>query len=379
MFITRRNFPIIISLLIVLLSLVMVTLAGSLRQPVQAASLQSSAACTELLSNGNLEASDGWTFTATPNPATIVNSPVHAGSFAIRLGNGGSANVASYSTAYQSVALPADAQQIVLTYWERPGSTGDSGDLRDAILFRPDFTMLRPLDHQTGAGTDQWAQRSFDLSDLAGQTVVLYFSVYNNGSGSTLVNYLDDLALQSCDSDATTPTATLAFTPTPTQIATPTPTATATPLSNSVRVQVSSSGVNQGQAQVQIALDLLGARDEFPVGVVSLTLQYDAAKVKATDCATSARFDLLRCNIAKSGVIQLAGVDADGIRSDARIADITFEILQAEDLYTPLTLQLRRLANRDGDRLDASAENGQIGSACAAGSGRCIYLPVVQR
>jgi len=185
---------------------------------VYAASPQRMAACQELLVNGNLEASGGWRFGATPAPGTVVDAPVHAGAFAMRLGISTGNNTVAYSTAYQTVALPATAEQIVLTYWERAGATGDSGDYREVIALRTDFTVLRSLERQPGAGNEQWTQRTFDLTDLRGQSIVLYFNVYNNGSGASLVNYLDDLSLQSCD--ATAP-ATPTLPPTPTHTSTP--------------------------------------------------------------------------------------------------------------------------------------------------------------
>ena len=321
-------------------------------------------------------------------PGTVVNAPVHEGAFAMRLGIATGSNTAAYSTAYQSLALPANAEQIVLTYWERPSTTGDSGDFRDAILFRPNFTVLRTLDHQVGAGNDQWSQRSFDVSDLAGQSVVLYFNAYNNGSGATLVNYLDDISVQSCDSTATaTPTVTPVATATPTLMATPTQLATATstvtstPAPASVRVVVGDATASQGQNQVQVPLDLLDVGNEMAVGVVSFAVQYDAARLKANSCTTSNRFDLLLCNFATPGILQLAGVAADGIRSNAHLADIEFALLQADGLATLLTVQLKRVTNPAGDALTASGGNGRITSSCPPGSGGCntVYLPLVQK
>lgn len=385
----------LLAALLVLHSLISAPLAarfnGRSPQIAYAANLDSPDACQELLINGDLETSGGWTFVATPKPGTVVDTPVHVGSFAMRLGIASGTNTTAYSTAYQSILLPAAAEQIVLTYWEHPGTTGDGGDARESILFRPDFSVLRTLTRQTGAGNDQWTQRSFDLSDLRGQTVVLYFNVFNNGSGATLVNYLDDISLQSCDSAAAatatpTPTSTQTSIPaaTPSQIATtftPTSTTAATALPSNIKVKIGSVAIDEGQSQVQVPLDLQSADDAHPVGVVSLAVQYDAAKLKAITCNVGSSFDLLLCNLAQPGIIQLAGVDADGIRSNVRIADIGFEILQPAKLSTPLTVQLKRVSNRDGDALETVAQNGQVSLSCTAGSANChnVYLPLVQR
>ena len=358
---------------------------------LHAAALQAPLACQELLVNGNLEASGGWTFAATAAPGTIVDAPVHAGAFAIRLGIASGTNAVAYSTAYQTIALPAAAEQIVLTYWERPGTTGDSADYREVLALRPNLSVLRSLERITGAGNDAWTQRSFDVSDLRGQSIVLYFNVYNNGSGATLVNYLDDLSLQSCDSAATatatatevavetaTPTATATTVVTPTTTA---PTPTATPLPSNVIVRAGNVAVTEGQTTLTAPLDLLGASAERAVGVLSVDVQYDATLLTATTCTVGDSFDLLLCNLATPGMIQLAGVAATGIHSDVRIADLAFTVLQPANLNTQLTVQLDTVADANGAALSATAQNGQIGDPCLPGNNGCldIYLPLVQR
>ena len=365
--------------------------AAPLSRTVQAASAQATAACQELLVNGNLEASGGWRFGATPAPGTIVDTPVHAGAFAIRLGIAGSATTVAYSTAYQTVALPANVEQIVLTYWERPGATGDGGDYREVIALRTDFTVLRSLARQTGAGNEQWTQRTFDLSDLRGQSIVLYFNVYNNGSGATLVNYLDDITLQSCDSTPpATPTATAPAPATPTPTATPTtpltpapptPTATATPLPSSVIVRAGNVTVAEGQTNVTVPLTLLGATAERAVGVLSVDVQYNAAALKTVACTVGDSFDLLLCNTATPGVIRLAGVAATGLRTDTHLADLAVELLPPVSLSTQLVVQVVAVANGEGTALAATGQPGQITRACVPGSANCqaLFLPLVNR
>lgn len=352
-----------------------------------AASLQPTAACQELLLNGNLEGSGGWRFGATPAPGTIVDTPVHAGAFAIRIGIASNTNVVAYSTAYQTVTLPANAEQILLTYWERPGATGDSGDYREVVALRSDFTVLRSLTRQAGPGDEQWAQRSFDLSDLRGQTLVLYLNVYNNGSGATLVNYLDDLSLQSCDNTTpATPTATTpaTLTPTTTAVVTPTvpaPTATATPLPSSVIVRAGGIAVIEGQTVITVPLDLVGVPAAPAIGVLSVDVQYDTTVLKAVACAVSSSFDLLLCNMETPGLLQLAGVAATGLHTDVRVADLGFELLPPVNRTTQLTVHLDALADVDGTTINAMGQNGQISITCRPGSDNCqtLFLPLVDR
>ena len=344
-----------------------------------AASLQTTAACQELLLNGNLEGSGGWRFGVTPAPGTVVDTPVHAGAFAIRIGIAGSTNVVAYSTAYQTVTLPANAEQILLTYWERPSATGDSGDYREVVALRSDLTPLRSLTRQAGPGDEQWAQRSFDLSDLRGQTLVLYLNVYNNGSGATLVNYLDDLSLQSCDN--TTPATPM---PTMTAVVTPTvpaPTATATPLPSRVIVRAGGMAAIEGQTAITVPLDLVGVTAASAIGVLSVDVQYDTTVLHAVACAVSNSFDLLLCNMETPGLLQLAGVAATGLRTDVRVADLAFELLPPVNRTTQLTVHLDALADVDGTTINAMGQNGQISITCRPGSDNCqtLFLPLVNR
>lgn len=349
---------------------------------VQAKASAAPLACQELLTNGDLESSGGWVYGATPAPGSVVGTPTHNGTFAVRLGIATGANALAYSTAYQSISLPAAATQIVLTYWEQPGTTGDSGDFRETLLLQPDFSSLRSLGRQTGAGNGEWAQRTVDISDLRGHSVVLYFNVYNNGTGATLVNYLDEISLQSCDSAATaTPTLTPTALPTATS---PAPTATATPQPNNVIVRVTNVAVAQVATTLRAQVDLLGATDTAPVGVLSIDVTYDQTLLNPTGCTVGSSFDLLLCNSGTPGLIQLAGVATSGIRTDVTIADLDFTIVQPDRLNTLLTVQIETVGDTEGAALPAIAQQGHVYVACVPGSEGCpilapLYLPLVQR
>ena len=349
---------------------------------IQAKASAAPLACQELLTDGDLEGSGGWIYGATPAAGGVVGTPIHNGTFAMRLGIATGANTLAYSTAYQSLTLPAAATQIVLTYWEQPGTTGDSGDFRETLLLQPDFSPLRSLGRQSGAGDGVWAQRTVDISDLRGQSIVLYFNVYNNGTGSTLVNYLDEISLQSCDSTATaTPTLTPTALPTATL---PAPTATATPQPNHLTVRATNVAVAQGATTLRAQVDLLGATDTTAVGVLSIDIAYDQTLLNPTGCTVGSSFDLLLCNTGTPGLIQLAGVATNGIRTDVTIADLDFTIVQPEKLNTLLTVQIETVGDTEGVALPAIAQQGHIYLACVPGSEGCpilapLYLPLVQR
>ena len=344
--------------------------------------MQSTNACQELLINGGLEAVGGWQFGPTPAQAAVVPAPVYGGVHALRLGIAAGNNTLAHSSAYQTATLPAGAEQILLAYWERPGPTGDSGDYRELLVLRPNLTVLRRLERENGPGDDQWTQHAFDLTDLRGQSIVLYFNVYNNGAGEPLVNYLDDITLQSCDSAAT---ATPPASPTAPPVETPlSPTATLTPGPGDLVVRAGVVTVEDGQTTVDAPLELFGASDLTAVGVLTVDVQYDANLLRAVSCPVSDRFDLILCNLAEFGLVQIAGVAASGIHEDAAVASLGFEILHPTELNTPLVVKIESIADRDGIALAATAQSGRISIACAPGSDGCaanphLYLPLVQR
>jgi len=192
--------------------------------------------CTNLLVNGDFEGSSGWTFGATARPAAYVSAPVYSGGRALRLGiPPGTANATAHSSAYQTVMIPAWPTGVFLRYWQRPGG-GEAADYREVLLLNTNYGLVATIERSSAAGNDQWQEKTFDLTGYRNRTLVLYFNVYNNGSGNLTWNYLDEAALLACVPTPTptvTPTATATETPTPTETAaptaTPTPTATETP------------------------------------------------------------------------------------------------------------------------------------------------------
>ncbi|MFN8439301.1 MAG: M20/M25/M40 family metallo-hydrolase [Caldilineaceae bacterium] len=192
--------------------------------------------CSNLLTNGDLEGTNGWSFGTTPYAAGIVPSPVHNGQWALRMGLPAEvSNRTAHSSAYQLVAIPADAAQVMLRYWEKTGGSQDGADYHEALLLDSGYNVLHLIDRSFAAGNDSWTERNFDLTAYRGQTVVVYLNVYNDGTGTQQWNYVDDIALLSCSAGTPEPTATLTptATETPTTITTPTatgePTVTETP------------------------------------------------------------------------------------------------------------------------------------------------------
>ena len=159
--------------------------------------------CSNLLVNGNAEATGGWSFGTTPYSAGMVDAPIRGGLRAFRLGiPSGAYNRAAHSSIYQRVTIPANAAQVVLRYWERTNGGRDGYDYHDVLLLNSGYGFLRTVERSLSAGNDTWTERNFDLTAYRGQTVVVYFNVYNNGYGTQQWNYLDDVALLSCSPGA---------------------------------------------------------------------------------------------------------------------------------------------------------------------------------
>lgn len=374
---------------LILTGFVLLAAVALLALPILATSplpaLAAPVACEEVLRNGDLETSvaDNWRFGSTAAPGAVVATPVHGGSSAIRLGIPPSGNnVLTHSTVYQTVTIPANAQQLTLTYWERTGPSGDAGDRRELLVLNTNFNVIAQLDTATGGGNDTWTARSYPLLDtlpnLAGQTVVFYWNVYNNGSGSTLVSYLDDLSLQACDGAPTATATVVAATAT----AAATPTVAATP--DPVRVRAGTITVAPAATTATVPLDVIVLTDRLQVGLLSATIGYDETLLKATGCAQTAAVDLLLCNVATPGVVQLAGVSALGLGGETTVANLTFELLVNSDRITPLTVDLKLIGDGSGTAVSATPLNGAIDLSCTEDAENCdrgnvIYLPVIRR
>ncbi|MEZ4634186.1 MAG: M28 family peptidase [Caldilineaceae bacterium] len=191
--------------------------------------------CLDLVQNGGFEdtSTPVWTF-AGAYAAAIIDEPVQTGSHAARAGVPDTVtNRLAYSTLYQQVTIPSWPSSVLLTYWEQPNGSGDGIDAREVRLLNPvTLATIATINRETTAGDGQWRQRTFDLTTYSGRTLLLYFNVYNNGSGGRLWSYLDDIALLACTDDVT-PTATPTPTTTASPIATETATTTASPTATS--------------------------------------------------------------------------------------------------------------------------------------------------
>lgn len=171
--------------------------------------------CQELVVDGSFETQTGWIIGATPRPARYVTSNVHSGKYAVLLGIlPTETDVHSYSSIRQLITLPANTA-ITLTYWYYPISQGDLGDKQQVLLLNKDGGLLKVL-WEGNEHDPNWKRRTFSLTDYAGQSVYLYFNVFNDGDGlGRAAMYLDDVLVEACAVVTPPPTPTPCPTPTP--------------------------------------------------------------------------------------------------------------------------------------------------------------------
>jgi hypothetical protein len=182
-----------------------------------AASHRSSNGCWELVENEGFEDTSDWVISITAYPAAYSTSEKRSGSRSMRLGiPPGNPDQYAWSSVYQDVAIPLDAESATLSFWYKPYSDDTSGwDIQGMIIYDTYWNLLwEVLD--VHSNSKAWTHVEVDVSVYAGQTVRLYFYVSNNSSyqwGETSM-YVDDVSLEWCsDEPGVVPTAQLGVDP----------------------------------------------------------------------------------------------------------------------------------------------------------------------
>ena len=149
--------------------------------------------------------------------AGFVTFPVYSGARALRAGIVHPPhNVYSYSSAQQTITIPAGPAAVTLRYQLFATTTGTRAKLTppaivptsplDRAQLTDDVQMVLLFD---SAGQQHvllfqrqwysaWQQHTADLSAFRGQAVTLYFGVFNNGTGGVTGLYVDEVAVNYC-------------------------------------------------------------------------------------------------------------------------------------------------------------------------------------
>ena len=161
--------------------------------------------------------------------AAIVTSPVHSGSYSEFSGSAASPEVNGYAGVCQQVTIPSNG---VLTFWVDEG-TNDTLAYADqeADLLDSSGNVVDTI-FSEAASTNGWVERSYNLSQYAGQSYWLFFGVYGNGwNNGYIYQYLDDVSLSAGGvTPSPSPSPVPSATPTAQPTATPTAQPTATPV-----------------------------------------------------------------------------------------------------------------------------------------------------
>jgi subtilisin family serine protease len=151
----------------------------------------------ELLLNGGFETDEGWTFGDTPIRGGYDTNVKLGGGRSARLGNVSGNDIFSFSSVWQRVTIPAQANQVTLRANVYPVSQDvpGSGDVQNIMILDDRFQVLKTLSKGL-SNSAAWQNLSFDLPDLKGRTVYIYFSVVNLGrTGRPTAMYVDDVSL----------------------------------------------------------------------------------------------------------------------------------------------------------------------------------------
>jgi hypothetical protein len=159
--------------------------------------------CDELIRNGGFETTGDWTNwireETVPRPPDYSTAVVRTDSWSMRLGITDQSDACSYSSIHQEVTIPGDAATATLSFWYYP-LCQDTGDWQGAIIY--DQTLTVPLAWampQVCSNSQIWTHHTFDLTPYKGQTIRIYFNVYNDGLGNLkTAMYLDDVSVQVC-------------------------------------------------------------------------------------------------------------------------------------------------------------------------------------
>jgi len=118
----------------------------------------------------------------------------------MRLGITYQGDTESYSSVYQTITIPWNATSATLSFWYYPICNDPDGDWQAAIIY--DSTLSNVLTYampKMCSNSQTWTHHTFDLSAYKGQTIILYFNVYNDGIGNRkTAMYLDDVSVQVC-------------------------------------------------------------------------------------------------------------------------------------------------------------------------------------
>ncbi|MCP5095305.1 MAG: hypothetical protein GY943_07125, partial [Chloroflexi bacterium] len=170
------------------------------------------ASCSNLLQNGDMEATHSWQLSSGSIASTYVDNSPFSGQQALLIGPPLESIIErnTLSTAWQAVRIPA-TEETTLSFWYRPDSERNPGSDQQYIGLIDTRGQVVDLFVNTLENKDAWQYFSTDVTRYAGRTLWIYFGVENDGFGGNTRLFVDDVQLCSqieFDADSTPVTIT---------------------------------------------------------------------------------------------------------------------------------------------------------------------------
>ena len=152
--------------------------------------------------NGGFETGIGLSAASGDAPPVASTTTVHSGSGSAVLGTVSGTEPTGESTVSQTVVVPSGGSSS-LTFWYWPATTDEictgaacKWDWQEAQIRTPAGATLASL-LKLNSNARAWAQVNFDLSPYAGQTIVLWFNVHQDGAvpPDDTSMYVDDVEI----------------------------------------------------------------------------------------------------------------------------------------------------------------------------------------
>lgn len=194
--------------------------------------------CVDLIINGGFELDSAWQFGDSPVPPQYVGNPRYAGMRSMQLGNPPNyrPDAHSFSSVRQLITIPSSVTTAELRWWhffrtEEPvnDSVAIGADRQEVILLNPDLSTKEVL-QRVRRNEGGFSEEVRDLTPFRGQTLHVYFNVFNDGVGGRTWMNLDNVQLFGCYPGGGTPTSFVLWTPSPTPMPTPSHTPTPPPM-----------------------------------------------------------------------------------------------------------------------------------------------------
>ena len=177
--------------------------------------------CNNQIANSGFETYSAWNIPSTNYPAAYSGDYSYSGARSMRTGIPlwSGYNVYSYSDAWQTVYIPANATSTKLSLRllprseEAPLSAPETPPMAGTVWgeqpLANDAQYLLILDPWSGyiletliwwqpKNASGWLYREFDLLKYKGQSIRVQFGTYNNGYGGRSVMYVDEVRVDTC-------------------------------------------------------------------------------------------------------------------------------------------------------------------------------------